>query len=88
VGSFASNGYGLYDMAGNAFEWTNDWYGEDYFSVSPYDNPTGPSGGAGRILLGGGWGYEAVHCRNSTRLEYPPESRCHYRTFRVVLDLE
>ncbi|MHC5183047.1 MAG: formylglycine-generating enzyme family protein [Planctomycetota bacterium] len=88
VGSFASNGYGLYDMAGNAFEWTNDWYGEDYFSVSPYDNPTGPAAGTGRILLGGGWGYEAVHCRNSTRLEYPPESRCHYRTFRVVLDLE
>jgi sulfatase modifying factor 1 len=88
VGSFAPNGYGLYDMAGNAFEWVNDWYGADYFSVSPYLNPRGPAAGIGRILLGGGWGYEATYCRNSTRLEYEPDSRCHYRSFRMVLDLE
>jgi sulfatase modifying factor 1 len=86
VGTFSPNGYGLYEMAGNAFEWVNDWYDADYFSVSPYDNPRGPASGTFRILLGGGWGYEAFYCRNSVRLAYEPDSRCHYRTFRFVLE--
>lgn len=58
-----ANGYGLHDMAGNAREWCNDWHGEWYYPSSPYDNPTGPASGPGRMLRGGAWITHAGVCR-------------------------
>lgn len=55
VGSFAPNGYGLYDMAGNVWEWCMDWYDPAYYTQSPKKNPTGPISGNNRILRGGSW---------------------------------
>ena len=65
-----ANGYGLYDMQGNVWEFLNDWYGNDYYSSSPYDNPTGPATGsimpdgkAYRSMRGGNW-YNGIDSNN------------------------
>jgi formylglycine-generating enzyme required for sulfatase activity len=55
VKTFAPNGYGLYDMVGNLWEWVNDWYASGYYGTSPSSNPTGPDSGDSHVFRGGSW---------------------------------
>ena len=55
VGSYPSNAYGLNDVTGNLWEWVDDWYLRNYFSISPLENPQGPREGKYKTLRGGGW---------------------------------
>jgi formylglycine-generating enzyme required for sulfatase activity len=58
--------YGLYDMAGNAWEWVSDWYDEDYYSYSPATDPQGPETGTLRVAKGGCWMYYDTNIRRAS----------------------
>jgi formylglycine-generating enzyme required for sulfatase activity len=69
AGSFPSGAspYGALDMAGNAMEWTQDWYDREYYAASPRKNPKGPASGAYRVVRGGSFFVEAFDLRTSAR---------------------
>ena len=84
VGSYEPNPFGLYDMTGNAAEWTGDWYGETYYQTSPSRNPTGAANGTARVLRGGSWINEPQNVRSAYRNKSTPMTRSDHIGFRCA----
>jgi formylglycine-generating enzyme required for sulfatase activity len=81
VGSFAANGYGLYDMAGNVFQWCWDWYGTLYAGGT---DPRGDGAGSSRVLRGGSWNCAAFIARSANRDNMTPSSANYGTGFRLA----
>ena len=94
VGSYTPNNWGLYDTAGNVWEWCLDWDANDIMGISgkvnidpgtPANTLSGnPASGVNRILRGGSWIYTAEGCRPACRINSTPSSRTYHFGFRLI----
>lgn len=87
VASFTPNAFGLYDMHGNAWEWTSDLHDENYYAHSPVDDPQGPSEGSVYVRRGGSWHSWPLYVRSSYRNWNSPETRYTLVGMRLVLEV-
>jgi formylglycine-generating enzyme required for sulfatase activity len=85
AGLSGPNGYGLFDMAYNVHEWCSDWYGADYYAVSPERDPTGPATGTRRSSRGGAWRHQVKYNRCAARSSLPPHFEYNDYGFRLAV---
>jgi formylglycine-generating enzyme required for sulfatase activity len=89
VDAFGPNGYGLYNVSGNAWEWCSDWFSPAYYRISARDNPTGPPDGTHRVIRGGSYLCHDSYCfryRVAARSASTPDSSTANTGFRAARD--
>jgi formylglycine-generating enzyme required for sulfatase activity len=88
VGQKGANGWGLYDVYGNVWEWTQDRYGDGrFYAHSPMLDPKGATDGSSRVVRGGSWHASAVSWRSAFRRQYEPDYRGISIGFRLAMTL-
>jgi len=83
VGQYAANPWGFFDMHGNVWEWTADWYQAAYPNGNPVVDPTGPASGSFRVVRGGSWNLGGTALRSARRIGGTPGVRFNGIGFRV-----
>lgn len=85
VASYPPNGFNLYDMAGNVWEWVSDWYAANYYARAQYLDPRGPESGLMRIVRGGAWvNSDSRYLRCAYRHKVPQDSYSYSIGFRIA----
>jgi formylglycine-generating enzyme required for sulfatase activity len=88
VGQKEPNGWGLYDVHGNVWEWVQDWYDERYYANNPSVDPKGPQSGSKHVVRGGSWHQTSTSWRSAFRREYEADYRGISIGFRLALSVD